>query len=52
MRKYTKTLKVPREWALEFEKIAKKEDPLKSWSDKARQILKFYLDNRRAGVPK
>lgn len=37
-------LKVPKTWAVSFDEIAKREDPLKSWSSKAREVLKDFLE--------
>ena len=41
-----KQLKVPAEWAEKLENIARAEDPLRSWSEKAREVLKKYLDKQ------
>lgn len=46
----TAMLKVPQEWADEFKRIANAEDPLKSWSAKAREVLRGWLDMRAANV--
>lgn len=46
----TALLPVPQEWADELRVIAESEDPLKKWTAKGREILRGYLDLRKANA--